>query len=767
MIYSFDDAKQYLRSQLKDYLYRTYNIEGKDFSSPFREDGTPSCNILPDGTAFYDHGTNETIDIFTCVQKEHGCDFMAAYEMLCDMYHVSVDDGAIQYSVKSTAVINPSEKQRKDRVKAAAAAIDSSDELQRHYLSRGLTSDIIQRFKLGYSKDGFNPVVADSTHFISERKSKYYPYIIPFIDGNEIPFMLGEVDDRTRMIDGKPLPKYVKPSDTKQPLFNECMLKTVCSPFFITEGIYDALSIIQQGGQAVALVGTAFTCLKDALNKYSIPKTAVIIISTDNDDAGIRAGKDIHKYLCDNGYPCIIYHFDGAKDCNDLLKTDADSLKRQIAAAVGRAYALFHKMDKTGLHPIDTVDEFIANHIIDNNDLFLRNGKLYLYSDGYYQIDEDGTRVKTMISEYITPYLVTERRISRVHALLLTKHSLKIDSDAVNQFPDYWIPFENGFLDLCSMELLPVSSEYRCIYQIPHVWKNQTVAEDSVTEKYLKSFFDSAEDLEMFLQFAAVCMTKDMHFQKMMILRGNGGLGKSVLLNNMTRLVGSRNTSTVSMQRLNERFQTIPLIDKVLNIYSDLDSSDMAKTDVIKMIVGQDAVPAEYKGGQQFSFPPICKLMFSANRVPKSRDEKTDAIYRRLLIIPFTHKGVYIERIEQRLNDDIDSFIAMVVSAGNRLYNAGSLKESENSKREVSQLHFDTDTVYAFLHDECVITNDIVDRIERSFLYQEYTQYCRKESRQQGQLSNNGFYANLREKGFNVDFKSNGHSWITGIRLKD
>lgn len=767
MYLSFDDAKQYLREQLKDYLNRTYNIEGKNFCSPFREDGTPSCNILPDGTAFFDHGTNETIDIFTCVQKENGCDFMTAYAMLCEMYHVSVDDNDLLYSAKCATVINSTEKQRKDRVNAAASAIENNVETQRHYLSRGLTSDIIQRFKLGYSAEGFNPTVADSAHFISERKSKYYPYIIPFLDGNEIPFLLGEIDDRTRTIDGKPLPKYVKPSDIKQPLFNECILKTVSSPFFVTEGIYDALSIIQQGGQAVALVGTAFTCLKDALNKYSIPKTAVIIISTDNDDAGIRAGKDIYKYLCDNGYPCIIYHFDGAKDCNDLLKADSDSLNRQIAAAVGRAYALFHKMDKAGLHPSETIDEYIANHIIQNNDLFLRNGKLYLYSNGYYQIDEDGTRFKTMISDYITPYLVTERRISRVHALLLTKHSLKVDDTAVNQFPDSWIPFENGFLDLRSMELLPLSSKYRCIYQIPHIWKNQTVAADSVTERYLKSFFDSEDDLELFLQFAAVCMTKDMHFQKMMILRGNGGLGKSVLLNNLTRLVGSRNTSTVSMQRLNERFQTIPLIDKVLNIYSDLDSSDMSKTDVIKMIVGQDAVPAEYKGGQAFSFNPICKLMFSANRIPKSRDEKTDAIYRRLLIIPFTHKGAYIERIEQQLDEDIDSFIAMVVSAGNRLYAAGSLKESQNSKREVSQLHFDTDTVYAFLQDECIITNDVIDRIERYNLYQQYTQYCRKESRQQGQLSNNGFYANLREKGFNADFKSDGHHWVTGIRWKE
>lgn len=768
---SYDEAKSYLKQQLSDYLCSHYDIKDmKAFCSPFREDKQPSCNMLPDGTAFYDHGTDETIDIFKAIMKEEGCDYKTAFSIACNIFHVSVDDNSLAgtYTVKPVDSKYQTEKLRKDRINEALSAVCNDANTLQHYLSRGFTRETIQRFKLGYSRPGFNYVVADSKHAISEKRSKYYPYIIPFLDGTEIPFLMGEVCSRSQTNeDGKPLSKYVKPYDMKQPLYNECLLKNIKTPFFVTEGIYDCLSIIQQGGQAVALVGTAFTCLKDALSKYHIPKTAVIIISTDNDTAGIAAGKEIHKYLDENGYPCIVYHFDGAKDCNELLMKNPDSLHDQITSAIGKAYQLFHRMDKVCLQPIDTIDEYIANHIIKSNDMFLRNGKLYLYADGYYQVDEDGTRFKSMISEYIVPYLITERRVSRVHALLLTKYSLKINDTDVNLFPDHWIPFENGFLDLCGMQLFPLDAKYRCIYQIPHRWDNQAISNDSITERYLKSFFETDEDLELFLQFSAVCMTKDMHFQRMMILRGNGGLGKSVLLNNLTKLIGSRNTSTVSMQRLNERFQTIPLIDKVLNIYSDLDSSDMAKTDVIKLIVGQDAIPAEYKGGQSFSFKPICKLMFSANKIPKSRDEKTDAMYRRLLIIPFTHQGIYVEQIEKQLETDLDSFMAMVINAGHRLYTTGKLAISKNSIKEVSQLHYDTDTVYAFLNDKCIVTHDIADRIERINLYENYKNYCIHEDRQQGQLSNNGFYQNLREKGFDTDHKSNGCRWIVGIRWKD
>src|SRR5207342_3290760 len=45
---------------------------------------------------------------------------------------------------------------------------------------------------------------------------------------------------------------------------------------------------------------------------------------------------------------------------------------------------------------------------------------------------------------------------------------------------------------------------------------------------------------------------------------------------------------------------------------------------------------AERKFGQPFQFRSYAKLLFSANKIPSSRD-RTYAFYRRWLIIPFTH----------------------------------------------------------------------------------------------------------------------------------
>ena len=761
MIYDFEQAKREVKPYLADYLYRRYGIENlQDFSSPFREDNDPSCNILPDGTAFYDHGTQETFDIFSVIQRDKECDFKTAFEYACSLYGVALADG-YEAQMPVTVTID---RGMLPAVKKAHQTVISNEQYLRHYTSRGLTLQTVKRFLLGYSDTGLNSVVPDG-HQIKAERADACKYIIPFLDGNgSVPFVLGEIYDRSLLDAGRN--KYEKPYDMKQPLYNGHVLKDADSPVFITEGIYDALSIIEQGADAVALVGTSFTCLKDALKKYHLTKRAVLIIATDNDDAGREAGRRIYQYLTDNGYPCVTWHFDGAKDANELLMNNPASLKEQVSKAVARAYSVFHKVDKAG-RPIEIIDEYIARDIIRNHDMFLRNGKLYLYSDGYYQIDEDGTRFKSIISEYIHPYILSERKITRVHALLLTKYDLRVEDDDVNLFPDHWIPFANGFLDLQSMSMYPLSADNRCIYQIPHNWSNQAVTEESVTARYLHSFFDDADDLEMFLQFAAICMTKDMHFQKMMILRGNGGIGKSVLLKMVTGLVGNRNISTVSMQTLNQKFQTIPLIDKVLNIYPDLESADMFKTDILKMLTGDDGrIPAEYKGGKSFSYKPICKLMFSANRVPKSRDEKTDAMYRRLLIVPFTHRGTHIDDLEDKLKEDIDSFIAMVVSAGHRLYTAGILTESANSQREVAQLHYDTDTVYAFLADRCIITNNVVDRVDRGVLYGRYQEYCQHENRQ-GMLNKNSFYQNLKEKGFNVDAKSGDKRYVQCLILTD
>lgn len=425
------------------------------------------------------------------------------------------------------------------------------------------------------------------------------------------------------------------------------------------------------------------------------------------------------------------------------------------------------KPDKNGnCTPTDTKDDAIAEGIIEYSDVFIYNGKLYLYHNGVYQMDDDGSIFKTMISKFIYDDLRTDTRITRIHKLLLSKYSIRIEEPDINNHPPTWVNFRNGMLDIRTLELHPHDPEYRSINQLPHEWSGSFNGADPVVSDFLSGIIPNDDDREMFLQYAGYCFTPDMHLQKFLIISGEGGLGKSVLLRLMQLAVGWKNISCLTLQNLNDRFSPASLLGKLLNIYADLPSTDMGEIAGIKTVVGQDAVRGEYKGGKIFSFHPFCKLLYSANQIPKSRDDKTTAYYRRLLILPITQRGEEIHHLEERLQENIDDFIFLAVGAAHRMYTErdGNILESENSKKAVLDLYMSTDTVKAFMVDTGLAR--VPDsQIARTDLYRDYCDYCNQEERESAKLTSNGFYSNLREKGFG-EKKIGGTRYFVDIGYK-
>ena len=408
------------------------------------------------------------------------------------------------------------------------------------------------------------------------------------------------------------------------------------------------------------------------------------------------------------------------------------------------------KADKAGnATPIDTKDDAIAEGIISLCDVFIFNGKLYLYHNGVYRMDDDGSIFKTMISKFIYDDLRTDTRITRIHKLLLSKYSIRIEEPDLNNHPSTWVNFKNGMLDLSTMELHLHDPKYHSIAQIPHDWDGATVGTDSIVLQFLSGIIPDPDDREMFLQYAGYCFTVDMHLQKFLIISGEGGLGKSVLLRLMQWAIGWNNISSLTLQNLNDRFSPATLLGKLLNVYADLPSTDMSEIAGIKTIVGQDSVRGEYKGGKVFSFHPFCKLLYSANQIPKSRDDKTSAYYRRLLILPIHRRADEIPNLEERLEKNVDDFIRLAVMAAHRMYTErdGKILESANSDRAVLELYMSTDTVKAFMVDSG-LGRVPGGQMSRTELYDAYCEYCSDEERDNARLTANGFYSNLREKGF-------------------
>lgn len=393
--------------------------------------------------------------------------------------------------------------------------------------------------------------------------------------------------------------------------------------------------------------------------------------------------------------------------------------------------------------------------------MMIYNNMLYIYKNGYYVKDKDGRKAKALIQALMYDEFKTSIRINRVYNLLMSENSLVVEESDINTFPRHWINFKNGMLDVLSGELHEHDPKYKAINQIPHNYVEQTETKELIFCQFIQTRISDAYDRQMFYEFFAYCLTVDVSFQKMLYLIGAGGCGKSLILEYVNHIVGQENISHISPQKLGQRFQSVGLMNKLLNSVSDISSKSLKSTDLIKQLTGDDAIPAEYKGGDTFSFYNTAKMLFSANKMPKVEDEYSNGYYRRLLMLNI--KGTqYFPDLVKLMHDEDEAFIFFLVQNLKNAYQRGCLFESEGSQGKVLGLRHDSDSVQAFV-DDCVV-EAVGSRPKRKDIYTYYERYCNAEMLDS--IGRNEFYESMEAKGIGR-VKSHGFECFKDISISN
>ena len=200
-----------------------------------------------------------------------------------------------------------------------------------HYQKRGLSLEIIRKYKLGYAQEGANSLLKNyPENRFRNSKSSFYKFILPYASSNnEFNYFLAEISDRGQIDEYNS--KYRKISGSfESPIFNERYLKQENVPeiIFVCEGIYDALSVEESGGFAIAFSGIAHRRFLNLCEIYD-PKNTVFVIALDNDKAGIQASGKIAKELDSLGILCIV-RSSLNKDFNEDLVMNRDGFFEHI-----------------------------------------------------------------------------------------------------------------------------------------------------------------------------------------------------------------------------------------------------------------------------------------------------------------------------------------------------------------------------------------------------------------------------------------------------
>lgn len=245
-----------------------------------------------------------------------------------------------------------------------------------HYENRGLSLDIIKKYKLGYAEGGYNSLLKDYKEFWSfSRKADLYKYVFPYFDtGGKCTYFLTEIVDRSQIDDynGKYRKISKGKSDIESQIFNERYLKlNTPGVIFICEGIYDALSVEEVGGFAVAFVGTAHRRFLSLCEKYN-PNTT-FVISLDNDKAGKESAERVMNGLDDLGIRYIIKSPVG-KDFNDDLVSNRELFSKYIKDSIKEAEYKLNEVQKEYVQKSVQNDLKEFKRKIMNKSLFLSTG---------------------------------------------------------------------------------------------------------------------------------------------------------------------------------------------------------------------------------------------------------------------------------------------------------------------------------------------------------------------------------------------------------
>lgn len=416
-------------------------------------------------------------------------------------------------------------------------------------------------------------------------------------------------------------------------------------------------------------------------------------------------------------------------------------------------YLLYNKEGgAVGVNARAIVDSFVEEGLV-----FVLGGEAYYYENGVYT--PQSSKVRQQIQEKIAmDKYITAARIMEIFRLLIDDVRLQ-KTDADLNPNKKLINFRNGVWDIEKGELLPHSPAYFQTLQIPHNVGKYVKFKDTHFYDFIKKTGVSNDDIKMILDFMAYSMTLENGLKSFMVLFGQSNTGKSVLLRFIESLVGKENTSALSMHELSQRFYPAQLHNTLLNSCGDNGSLPLSSIENLKKITGGDPIMHEHKGKEPFFFTPFCKLIFSFNQLPLQLEEKSNAFYERMRILYMNKSIVLSEKYVTDLwaESSIEELIPFLL----KRLPVKDIRRTEKSAENVENLRRDSDTLYAFISDRCILDGN--ESVSKEVLYDAYVEYCIDSGREAHKKHN--FMRSLRSLGIQEQRKREGKNKRSGFYI--
>jgi len=367
-------------------------------------------------------------------------------------------------------------------------------------------------------------------------------------------------------------------------------------------------------------------------------------------------------------------------------------------------------------------------------------GETFYFNDGIYHQNAD-IKIKENIQDILGEQ-VNKHRIDET--MNCVKISTYIDREK-HELPKNIIPVKNGLLNLDTMELMDHNPDYFILSCLPVEYYRE--AQCDIFINFLNQIV-VPEEVPVIQEIFGYFLLRDYRYQKAFCFIGTGANGKSTLISVMIAFLGKENITSVSLQDIvGNRFASARMYQKYANIYPDLSDKALSDTAIFKMLTGGDNIPAELKHRHGFEFVNYAKLIWSANRLPKVRNDDSLAYFRRWIIINFPNRfeGKAADpELSMKLCDPLllSGIFNWALDGYKRLQSQEGFSHSKSTEETEEFYVRMSDPVKAFLLD-CIADHTVTDSemfsigylfrwnasgfVSKAVLYEKYVEYCQKQ----------------------------------------
>lgn len=370
--------------------------------------------------------------------------------------------------------------------------------------------------------------------------------------------------------------------------------------------------------------------------------------------------------------------------------------------------------------PEKGTESLVTDLVIKERDPHLYNGEVY-YKDGdVYTQNQD--QIRRIIYQYAPG--MTTKFVDEILKQVNYRCPKIVDKNT-----EFVVKLNNGFLDQGEF----YEFEYRGFTPyVINVDYNKDAKPVEVVDKYLDQITDNdAEYKEYILEMMANTLVTDKglirSIAKFYIMVGNGGNGKSTLLNILREILQPDNCGHLSLDEFKDEKYLNTLSDKLVNLGDDVENipitektgkrlKNLSSADTIMIrSLYHDAVSAQF----------IATLIFTSNHVIKSFD-KTYGLSRRITWLPVYGKPEKVERdflSKITTPECLEYWVKLMVEAYERLYERQCMPECKVLDNYKKEYELENNNTLLFAKQ---LTDSYIDHKKPTKIYEEYSEWCKE-----------------------------------------